>query len=207
MNLEQLYKFSQNIMRERVERKENSVAIPVIDLVEELKTKIKWIEDINIRPVPCREGDPHGHYELHGNRQSRWDDDDAWVVLITYDRVYKDNDNLCYRRYVWSKELMHVFDTTDGQISDGDRFRTLLDEIEYEPPKDTRSEAYWAENSAYWKALLVLCPKVYRDEIKAKWDANELTDYEVALHFRIPEELVKSLFSAAYDLAYNAYLK
>lgn len=194
-------------MAARTQKGEQSVAVPVIDLVEKLKSKINWIEDINIVPVAQKPQDPLGHYELHGNRQSRWDEDDAWVVLISYNKAFKDSNNLCYMRYVCAKELMHIFDTKDGQISDADKFRTLLSEIEFQPPRENRSEAYWAENSAFWKALLVLCPKRFRDEIKVKWESKEYTDYEVALHFRIPEELVGALFSEGYEQAYKAHLK
>lgn len=207
MTLLELYKFSESIMEARVTKGEQSVAVPVIDLVEKLKSEITWIEDINTIPVAHKDGDPLGHYELHGNRESRWDEDNAWVVLISYNRHFRDTSNLCHIRYVCSKELMHIFDTKDGQISDTTKFKTLLSEIEFQPPPENRSAAYWAENSAFWKALLVLCPKKFRDDIKVKWESKEYTDFDVALHFRIPEELVGALFSDGYDMAHDTYLK
>lgn len=169
--------------------------------MSELKTKIiehiDWVGGVNFYPVDCEPGDPHGHYECHGENESRWDDPDSWVVLITFDNSL----NMCRRRFVWCKELMHVFDTVDGQIRSGEKYTGFLSEIEMRPLEP--SEAYNSENLAKWKALLLLCPKNQRDEILKAQKETPMSDYQIATKFRIPEVVVKSLLSPYYVEAYG----
>ena len=68
------------------------------------------------------------------------------------------------------------------------------------------SEKYLSENTAKWMALLILCPKDYRDEVKALAEAEGLTPHGVALKLKIPETIVSSLFSEYYDINYNKFI-
>lgn len=201
-----LYKTATDWIESRLKAEKEIVAVPFKYLKDILEKSVAWIEAINVYPIKCEEGDPLGHYELHGNRESRWDDDDAWVVLITYDQDLDDDNTTDNERLVWTKELMHVFDTRDGQISDKDRLQPFLSEIESPPFHDDRSTSYLTENAAAWKALLVLCPKKFRDEQKAKYDAGDITEYDVAAYFRIPYDVVKLLFSLGYDKAHHRFI-
>lgn len=202
-----LYKIAEQWIDTRLEGKNKTVAVPIKHLKNTLKSEINWIEDINFWPIKCEDGDPLAHYELHGNRESRWDDDDAWVVLIPYDESLADDSLYGSERFVWAKELMHIFDTKDGQIDDEAKLKSFLYEIEIPPPPQDRSFAYWAENAALWKALLVLCPKKHRDAQKALYDADKISEYDVAAYFHISNILANNVLSDGYDLAYNRYLK
>lgn len=196
MDFKQLYKFIESNMLKRREANKNLVA-GVKTLKAEIKSKVKWVQDINFHPIECKEGDPFGHFECHGTQESRWEDPESWVVLITYDR----NLNMCGRRYVWCKELMHTFDEPDGSVKEESEYRELLEEIELKPLNP--SEKYISENVAKWMALLILCPKIFRDELIDARKNNEISDYEIAFEFRIPENIVKSLFSESYNDAYE----
>ena len=61
-----------------------SAFVPVVALKAELVNSINWLDDINIFGVDAQEGDPLGHYELYSQTESRWDDPETWVVLVTY---------------------------------------------------------------------------------------------------------------------------
>ena len=104
-----------------------------------------------------------------------------------------------------TKELMHIFDTEEGMIKNPDDFAGLLFEIELEPPA-APSAGFLSENNAKWMALLCLCPKETRDMWVQRLDANEVTEYEMALQFRIPEDFIRFVRSAYYDEAYASYV-
>ena len=172
----------------------------VSSLVDHLKNGVDWIGDINTYPIECKDGDPFGHYECHGEQESRYEDAESWVVLITYDKTL----DISERRFVLCKELMHIFDTEDGCVNNYEDYIGFLQEIEMKPID--RSEKYLSENTAKWMALLTLCPKPQRDAIKARAEAEDLSNYDVALQFRIPETIIPSLYSNFYDRAYEALI-
>jgi hypothetical protein len=195
-----LYNLAQKLISEREKAGKNTLIVPVADLKEALIREIGWLEDINFHPVDTRDGDPIGHYECYSDTADRWEEPNSWVVLITYCNNLSD----CGDRFVWCKEMMHIFDTEDGCVKTSEEYRGLLKEIELKPIDP--SEAYLSENRAKWLALLVLCPKEQRDSMMARKAEEGLTDYDVALHFRIPESIVPSLFSSYYDTYYERFV-
>ncbi len=200
MDFPDLYKFSEVTIARRSSSGEETL-VKIIEVKEHLIQHMNWIEDINIYPIECKKGDPLGHYEVHGNQESRWEDSDAWTVLITYD----DTLNQCYRRFVWCKELMHTFDSPEAFVDNIDKYKGFLEEIELQPL--TSTEMYISENRAKWMALLILCPKSERDNVAGDVKKGNLSHYDVALRYRIPEGIVPSLFSESYNRAYNALVQ
>ena len=195
-----LYNLASDILASRQKAGKDVVIVPIRELKPKLIEQVSWLADINFHPVVTEEGDPLGHYECHSEAESRWDDPDAWVVLITYSELLND----CQRRFVWCKELMHIFDTENGSTKTEEEYRGLLQEIELRPIEP--SEQYLSENQAKWMALLILCPKEHRDHFKARFDDGELTDYDVAIQLRIPQPIVRSLFSEYYDKYYETFV-
>lgn len=200
MDFKALYHLAEQLIEERIQAGKVVAIVPVADLKDALKAQVSWIGDINFHPIQTKPGDPLGHYECHSEAESAWEDPDSWVVLITYCAAL----SLPEQRFVWCKEMMHIFDTEDGCVKTEEEYRGLLTEIELKPID--ASTAYLSENTAKWLALLVLCPKPQRDQMKARVQAGELTDYDVALHFRIPEVIVPSLFSDFYDRYYQRFV-
>ena len=99
---------------------------------------------------------------------------------------------------------MHIFDTEEGSVRNEDEYRGFLGEIEMKPMEP--SIKYISENTAKWMALLVLCPKTHRDAVKIMAEEEDISNYDVALKFQIPEQIIPSLFSEYYDNAYNALI-
>jgi hypothetical protein len=201
MNFLDLYNIAQAAISEREAAGKRAAVVPVVTLKKELIRGVGWLQDINFHPVEAREGDPLGHYECHSDTDSRWEEPDSWVALITYNNKL----NWCQKRFVWCKEMMHIFDTSEGCVTTPDEYRGLLQEIEMKPIDP--SVAYLSENTAKWLALLTLCPKVQRDNLKPLWEESRLSDYEVALALRIPEVVVSSLFSDYYDAYFQRFVR
>lgn len=139
-----------------------------------------------------------GHVIVRDFREAREDDADLRADV----RIFKGL-NTCWARFVSCKEMMHLFDSDEEAVSSRDRFFVLMDEIDTPPPPSGQSPMLNSEYDAEWMALLLLAPKPLRDEYKAKLAADEITIYDVAWKFRIPQSVVRSLMSERYDQLYR----
>ena len=86
MEFHDLYNFAQAVISQREVDGKTSAIVPVVDLKKELVGKVEWLLDINFHPVDRQPDDPLGHYECHSDTDSRWEEPDAWLALITYGR-------------------------------------------------------------------------------------------------------------------------
>jgi hypothetical protein len=103
--------------------------------------------------------------------------------------------------FVMTKELMHVFDSADERVTSKERFIQLLNDAERMSVESATAE-WRADIWAYWRALVVLCPKSRRDELKAKLEAQEITEIQVAEEFLIPERMVRSVMGVNFEKSY-----
>jgi len=106
--------------------------------------------------------------------------------------------NYCWERFVYTKELMHVFDDPKEASDTGDAFEAQLDELSG-PAGPSPSPQYNAEILAFWKALAVLCPESDRKAFREQRRRGQIADYDIALKLRIPERYVPRLFESRYD--------
>lgn len=105
--------------------------------------------------------------------------------------------NSCWDRFVYTKELMHLYSTGNQCADSGDKFETLLSELSSHPA--SLSEPFADELECFWRALAIICPEVRRQEFKRKLDANEISEYDVALQLKIPQIYVSRLFWSRFD--------
>jgi len=154
--------------------------------------------DIAINAVAIDRDMSPGHVIVRDLREGRHEDADLRADV----RIFKGL-NTCWARFVTCKEMMHLFDSAEEAVSDRDKFFTLMDEIDAPPPPAGQSPMLSSEYFAEWMALLLLAPKPLRDEYKRKLGAGEITPYDVAWKFRIPQSVVRSLMSDRYDQAYK----
>lgn len=130
-----------------------------------------------------------GHIKQYRESQGVYGEP-LWISDIRYAADL----NICWKRFVCCKELMHVFDSKAEQSDTSDKFRKLLSELESPPLLEQASEMYFSENRTKWKALAVLCPLPVRDSILKRREAGALpADYDVALELRIPEVVVTTI--------------
>jgi hypothetical protein len=113
----------------------------------------------------------------------------------------REGNNNCWERFVEVKEYMHVFDSPQEATDTGELFDALLAEFcASGGAAQTMSHQVNAEHKAFWRALGVLCPEPYRlrliDERAER--GPDLTDYQIALRLRIPEQYIPCLFLEWY---------
>jgi len=105
--------------------------------------------------------------------------------------------NRCWQRFVFTKELMHLFDGANEATDSGDKLETLLSEFGTGSPLK-RSLMMDSEVKCFWRAMACLCPENLRLQLKDQRDGDQIDDYSIALTLRIPEQHVPKLFSIRY---------
>jgi hypothetical protein len=106
--------------------------------------------------------------------------------------------NRCWERFVYIKELMHLFDDADSATDTGDAFDELLGEFTG-PGTTVSSRQMGAEVSCFWRALAALCPEDTRKSFKSALQNSQIDYYSVALRLRLPEQYVTRLFDPNYE--------
>lgn len=161
------------------------------------------IGEVTFTKAPLDESVTLGYVRLDTDRSSPYEESFRNLRIR-----YAETLNYCWRRFVCCKELMHAFDTEAEKTNTREKFIKLMKQLETDPLPDDRSPMLSSENNTMWMALVVLCPKHLRDQTRVKWKAQELTDYDVALEYRVPEAFVKpGLMSDYYDQALDALLQ
>lgn len=105
--------------------------------------------------------------------------------------------NRCWERFVYVKELMHIFDDVEEATDSGEKFELMLEELAMPSSKDFSPQTE-AEIKCFWRALGVLCPERTRIEMAEKRKKGQIDDYGIALAFRIPQQYVRYLFELSY---------
>lgn len=164
--------------------------------------EIGMVAEIHVDAVDLDKSISKGHIIIEDQREALHDD----AHLVAQIRVDRDL-NRCWIRYVTCKELMHVFDNEDEVVSNAERFHELMEEVDSPRMGGDISPRYISEFSAMWMALLILCPRDARNEWKGRLERGEVTPYQVALRFRIPEDVVHGLMDDYYERAYERLIE
>lgn len=104
--------------------------------------------------------------------------------------------NYCWERFVYIKELMHMFGDRSGATDSGEKFESLLNE--FSASTNDISPQMRSEFDSFWMALGVLCPESTRKEYHQMRNKREIDDYTIACNLRIPQQYVGRLFEARY---------
>ena len=101
-----------------------------------------------------------------------------------------------WRRFVYTKELMHAFDTNEERADTSEKFETQIEKFG-DPTKET-SPMFRAEQKAFWRALGALCPEEFR--LSAQKEIQDgLTSLDVvATKLKIPTTFARELFRDDY---------
>lgn len=106
--------------------------------------------------------------------------------------------NDCWTRFVYVKELMHIFGDPAQSADTGEKLETLLDELSGSG-SEVLSPPTISEVSCFWMALAVLCPERVRRQLKEDLESNRVDEYAIALRLRIPQIYVRELFGKRYE--------
>lgn len=112
------------------------------------------------------------------------------VILLARGQKY------CWERFVYTKELMHLFDDDDEPTSTEEKLEKLLADLEV--PSAELSKQALSEIKGFWMALACLCPEKNRLEFQRLREKNHIDNYGIALQLKIPEQYVPSLFRQGY---------
>lgn len=130
---------------------------------------------------------------------------DSDSAIFLYEVRYAKALNLCWRRFVCCKEVLHIFDRESERSDTREKFLQLAKEMAVESP--TRSAMYSSEIEAMWKAMAILAPRRLRDKYKADYDSGTISDYELALNLRMPEFYIPQIMSSAFDVIIDSLVK
>ena len=96
-----------------------------------------------------------------------------------------------WRRYIKTKELMHVFDV-DGELTDtAEKFDQQVER--FADPTADNSSQYRADINAMWRAMALLCREADRLKFKGQLDANEISVEVVSVGLQLPTSIVRNL--------------
>jgi len=138
-------------------------------------------------PALCR-----GFYLSARNSHHRFVQQHGTNVIV----LPREGLNYCWERFIFVKELMHLFDNPDQAADTGNKFEQMLTEIL--PGASEPSPATLSEFDAFWMALSVFCPEALRLEFAAARTAEQLDDYAIALRLRMPQQYVQRYFEPRY---------
>jgi len=170
----------------------DKLAISVNDEILPLCSRYTGENNINFIKTPINEDIVLGYMIKSGELGPPYVGD-----TLCCDIFYSNDLNDCWRRLVCAKELMHLFDPATARADNKTRFIKQLSDLTA-PPQDTPSDQVNAENRAYWMAIAALCPLSLVDIFRDKWESKNMSDYDIALKFRIPEAYVPLVMSENY---------
>jgi hypothetical protein len=131
-----------------------------------------------------------GFYLSASNRDHRLVQQCGTHVVVTA-RGLEQNEE----RFIYIKELMHLFDRVDAATDSGDKFEVQLNE--FAPTKD-RSPQGVAEIVCFYRALSCICPETHRKDYQSKREDGRIDDYAISLEVGLPLYYVPRLFSGGY---------
>ena len=108
-------------------------------------------------------------------------------------------------RFIFIKELMHVFDDPKEATDNGDAFEELLGEFT-KPQKANLSPQMESEIDCYWMATSVLCPDAARLQFKQQFAHDPDCLPKIAKEAGIPGSYMPSLFEQHYETTVAAIL-
>jgi len=118
--------------------------------------------------------------------------------LIVLSRIMVNGpDGVYWRRFVYTKELMHVFDTEEEIADTAEKLDVQVERLAN--PNADPSPQHRAELKAQWRAMALLCPEKHRLAYKAELEAGETSLAVVAAHLHVPVNVVHNLFRADFE--------
>lgn len=143
----------------------------------------------------------HQAYFRLGNRErtSPYSDDFAVAEIVHCHALKADPREY---RFALTKEMMHVFDEPGAVANTREKFTALLREIQNKPLPEDASEMMRSETDTRWMASIILCPKNFRDQYVADFNAQKIAAFDIAQIFDIPEWVVPFVMDQYYDVAF-----
>lgn len=104
-----------------------------------------------------------------------------------------------WRRFVYTKELMHCFDEEQEKADTPDKLDVQIER--FKKPGTEMPPQFAAEIKALWRATAVLCREDKRLQFKAQMVAGETTAEVVGAALSIPAQYVRILMRDDFEAA------
>ncbi|WP_109260658.1 hypothetical protein [Hyphobacterium indicum] len=101
------------------------------------------------------------------------------------------------RRMVYTKELMHAFDTDSERANTPEKYDTQVEK--FSDPTAPMSDQFRAEQKAFWRALAVLCKADARANFRDQLSKNETTLEIVAAQIKLPVNFVREMMRDKFE--------
>lgn len=145
-----------------------------------------------------------GHFVwTEEDRTSAYDEPFNNAIVFVNERLIDDRP---WRRFVSTKELMHVFDSDGGKADTEEKYRLLVQELASHPLLTDASEPYAADRVALWKAIVALVPPWIRDDYKDAWESGSVDASELAARWWIPESIASVAMGSYYEQALDQFI-
>jgi len=170
--------------------------------LEEIKAGIEIVSNVDIVEISefnLPDNPIKGRYERYEIRCALYEPQKTKVCVQVAQSL-----NTCWKRFVVCKELCHsLAPNGDYHITSADQLEDLIESLispRYLLDKLSFSPALRSENIAIFAALELLCPIHERKKVLRFRESNEISDMQVAQHFRIPASFVAAAFDRHYIL-------
>jgi len=112
-------------------------------------------------------------------------------LIVLSREMCRGHQGIYWRRFVYTKELMHVFDRLDEKAGSAETFDLQIEK--FKDPSKELSPQFRAESKALWRALAVLCPENLRLESQRQLSEGAISHEVLAATLRIPARYVREL--------------
>jgi len=173
--------------------------------VDDIRThilKLNLQDEINFIPSPLNDKIVLGFVKQY--IESKPYSTDPKKITDVY---YGESLNFEMQRFVICKEMMHIFDSTDGRTNTKEKLQTLLTELANPPIPEETSQQRIEEAKAIYRALALFCPLERRTEILEKLNKGQISLIAVSHLLRIPASFVESIFSNKFSKIIHKFLE
>ena len=163
---------------------------------------IPWLEDVFVWRLVHNPPTREARYTLFDDRTSAYGDEFLVADISFCCSLESDPPQLWF---ALTKELMHVFDKRETWIDSREKFIKFLKDLQ-NTPLDIENGSVNSEHMARWMAILVLCPRQTRDEIRDHLTNDTKLLAELAEEWGLPEWLISIAVDDYYDTAYKVLI-
>lgn len=183
MSLQKLIKYTDNC----------GLAPVNVDAVRSWFIDNNFQDEINFRPSPFDDNKLRGMIRKYTRRDGVYSD-----PIFVADILYASTLNPCWRNFVCTKEMMHIFDTKISATSTSESIGSLTANLTDPMLRLNPSFEATADNNAQLKALAVLAPSGAVDALRPSFEENRRSVYDIAKILMIPQFYIPLLFSKEF---------
>lgn len=168
-------------------------------LRQSVVANLSWLEEVVVWRLTHKPPTGEARFTLFDDRSSAYNGEYLVADISYCSLLEEDPPELLF---ALTKELMHVFDDKSTWIDSREKFVKFLKDLQ-NTPIDFGNGSVSSEHMARWMAILVLCPKPLRDQMRAQLADRSKILPELAEQWALPEWLISVAVDDYYETAYQ----